>query len=69
MTEALEDALVWQRYAREDLHTAHMLIEQPEVVPRHPAWLAQQAAEKTLKAVLVAEQIPFPWTWTHDLEL
>lgn len=35
-------------------------------VSRHPAWLAQQAAEKAIKAVLVADGIPFPKT--HDLD-
>ena len=33
--------------------------------PRNAAWLAQQAAEKAIKAALVAEQRPFPFI--HDL--
>lgn len=56
----------WYRYAEEDLHTAQQLMVQPEHVPRHPAWLAQQAAEKALKAVLIREQIQFPRT--HNLK-
>lgn len=55
----------WLRYAEEDLGEAQRLVEQPETVPRHPAWLAQQAAEKALKAVLICQQIGFPRT--HNL--
>ena len=55
----------WLRFAEEDLQEAERLTEQPGTVPRHPAWLAQQAAEKALKAVLVFEQIAFPYT--HNL--
>lgn len=36
------------------------------LVPRHVCWLAQQAAEKALKAALVLEDIAFPFT--HDLD-
>ncbi len=35
-------------------------------MPRHACWLAQQAAEKTLKVVLVFLQIDFPHR--HDLD-
>lgn len=55
----------WCRYAEEDLQTARQLVNRPGGVPRHPAWLAQQAAEKALKAVLIREQIEFPRT--HNL--
>lgn len=55
----------WLRFALEDLREAQRLADLPNVVPRHPAWLAQQAAEKALKAVLVFEQIAFPRT--HNL--
>ena len=65
MSQDLTDALVWLRYAREDLAAAWALLGAP-VVPRHPAWLAQQAAEKAIKALLVADGLPFPKT--HDLE-
>ena len=67
MKQAIEDAFIWLRYAAEDLQTAQSLMSQDNVVPRHPAWLAQQAAEKAIKALLIAEQIRFPWT--HDLDL
>ena len=66
MTRALGDALDWLRYAEEDLSAAQAMQSAPTVVPRHPAWLAQQAAEKAIKAVLVADDRPFPKT--HDLE-
>lgn len=65
MTADLTDALVWLRYAREDLAAAQALLS-TSVVPRHPAWLAQQSAEKAMKALLVADALPFPKT--HDLE-
>ena len=57
----------WYRFAREDLQEAQRQIQNPQTVPRHPAWLAQQAAEKALKTVLVLEQIEFPFT--HDLDV
>ena len=66
MTQALDDAFGWLRYAEEDLAAAQVMKTVPAVVPRHPAWLAQQAAEKAIKAVLVADGLPFPKT--HDLE-
>ena len=66
MTAELADARVWLRYAEEDLAAARALLMAPAVVPRHPAWLAQQAAEKAIKAALVAEGRSFPKT--HDLE-
>ena len=62
--EVVQEARRWLRYAREDLATAEALL--PEAPPRHAAWLAQQAAEKAIKAVLVALQVPFPFV--HDLE-
>jgi len=67
MSQALEDARHWLRYAQEDLRTAERLVEQSDIVPRHPAWLAQQAAEKAFKAALIADDITVPYT--HDLEL
>jgi HEPN domain-containing protein len=42
------------------------LLPQRAIAPRHACWLAQQAAEKALKAVLVFLQIDFPWR--HDLD-
>lgn len=62
--EVGREAARWLRYASEDLGTARTLLA-AEAPPRHAAWLAQQAAEKALKAALIAEQQPFPFT--HDL--
>ena len=56
----------WLRYAEEDLRTAESLLRLPHGIPRHACWLAQQAAEKALKAVLTSLQIDFPRT--HDLD-
>jgi len=67
MNQALADALRWQRYAEEDLAQADHIVGQTDFTPRHAAWLAQQAVEKAIKAILVAESIRPPRT--HDLEL
>jgi HEPN domain-containing protein len=68
MTEAERSAEVrrWLRYAREDLRAAQELAKNPELAPRHVCWLAQQCAEKALKAVLVFLDIDFPHR--HDLD-
>jgi HEPN domain-containing protein len=65
-SEARVDALRWLRYAAEDLRTAERLLGEAGVPPRQACYLAQQAAEKALKAVLVLLQIDFPRT--HDLD-
>ena len=62
---ALEEAARWLRYAQDDAASARLLIEVPEAPPRHASFHAQQAAEKALKAILVAEARAFPHT--HDL--
>ena len=49
--EAVREARRWLRYAREDLDTALALVGSETAPPRHAAWLAQQAAEKAIKAV------------------
>ena len=56
----------WLQYAREDLRAAEAMLGQEEMLPRHVCWLAQQAAEKSLKAVLVFVQVDFPCR--HDLD-
>jgi HEPN domain-containing protein len=56
----------WLQYAREDLRAAEAMLGQEEMLPRHVCWLAQQAAEKSLKAVLVFVQVDFPRR--HDLD-
>jgi HEPN domain-containing protein len=64
--EALVEARRWLHYADQDLLAARSMLESRDFEPRHICWLAQQAAEKTIKAALVYEQIEFPWR--HDLE-
>jgi len=56
----------WLRFAREDLEGAEALLAEGDFIPRHACWLAQQAAEKALKAALVAQQVDFPFR--HDLD-
>ena len=56
----------WLDYARSDLDAGNALLREPQPHPRQACFLAQQAAEKALKAVLVFLEIPF--TYTHDLD-
>ena len=65
--DQFEDTARWLRYAEEDLITAETLLTQPHIPPRQSCWLAQQSAEKSLKAVLIFLQIDFPRT--HDLNI
>jgi HEPN domain-containing protein len=65
-SEPLQEARRWLRYAREDLEAAEAIVNQAYASPRHACWLAQQAAEKALKAILIFLQVDFPRT--HDLD-
>jgi len=67
MNEAdrVAEASRWLRYANEDLDTAGSLLGGS--VPRQVCSLAQQSAEKALKAALVFLQVDFPRT--HDLDV
>ncbi len=60
------EARRWLRYAFEDLQEAESGLKRDDSIPRHVCWLAQQAAEKSLKAVFVYIQTDFPET--HDLD-
>lgn len=42
------------------------MLNQPLVEPRHICFLAQQSAEKSFKAILIYNQIRFPFR--HDLD-
>lgn len=64
--DRMSDTKRWLRFAREDLATAELLLAQPDATPRHICWLAQQATEKILKAVLIFLAIDFPRQ--HDLD-
>ena len=56
----------WLRYAKSDLELAR--IEKPEgVLLENLCFHAQQAAEKTLKAVLIFLEIDFPRTHIRTL--
>ncbi|MBD3175811.1 MAG: HEPN domain-containing protein [Armatimonadia bacterium] len=59
-----DEARVWLAYAQEDLDAAGHLIE-ASAAPRIACFLCQQAAEKSIKALLMASGIGFPRT--HDL--
>jgi HEPN domain-containing protein len=61
----ITEVLRWWRYALDDLATARVLIATPEVSPRQACLHAQQAAEKALKSLLVAQGLPMPKV--HDL--
>jgi HEPN domain-containing protein len=65
--DSLKETRRWLRYAREDLSAAESTLDEDDVLPRHVCWLAQQAAEKALKAVLIYLQIEYPRS--HDLDL
>ena len=56
----------WLRFAEEDLIAARILLREQQAAPRHVCWLAQQAAEKALKAVFVFLQLDFPRTHSLD---
>lgn len=62
--EVLKVLLRWLRYAADDLQVAKILLEQSNV-PRTSCFHAQQAAEKSIKAIFVFLQVDFPFT--HDL--
>ena len=60
------DALRWLAYSTEDLDVARVLLASSPLVPRHVRWLAQQSAEKVLKAALVLEGVVFPFPYDLD---
>ena len=60
------EALRWLRFSGEDLDVAQRLLTSLPSAPRHVCSLAQQAAEKALKAALVLEGVEFPFS--HDLD-
>ena len=64
--ELLDEIRRWLRFAREDLEAVEALLGEADFIPRHACWLAQQAAEKALKAALVSQRVHFPFR--HDLD-
>ena len=61
------DGAHWLRYAREDLAEAERMLTVSSSVPRHACYLAQQAAEKALKTVLIYLRLDYPFS--HNLNL
>lgn len=59
------DASRWFRFAEEDLLTAVACVLDQDVPPRQACYFAQQAAEKALKACLIACGRDYPRS--HDL--
>ena len=60
------EAKRWLAYAFSDFNAARILLSDPDHFPRQVCFLAQQTAEKALKAILVLLEIEFPFT--HDLD-
>jgi len=60
------ESKIWLNYAETDLRAAHTLLDSGEFFPRQICFLAQQCAEKAIKAVLVFEDVDFPKN--HDLD-
>ena len=56
----------WLRHAQSDLTLARLASHQGDVLPEQVCFHAQQAAEKSLKAVLLHRRIDFPLI--HDIE-
>jgi HEPN domain-containing protein len=64
--EHVVEAKRWLIFASQDLAAAMRMQKDEDYVSRHICWLAQQAAEKSIKAALILLQIDFPWR--HDLD-
>jgi HEPN domain-containing protein len=62
----VHEAARWMEYAHTDIKAGHTLLRDPDHYPRHVCYLAQQAAEKALKAILVFLEMDYPYT--HDLD-
>jgi HEPN domain-containing protein len=60
------EAKIWLSYAKSDLDAAYALLDSGDFFPRQICFLAQQAGEKALKAILVFLDMNFPKT--HDLD-
>jgi HEPN domain-containing protein len=56
----------WMRHARSDLEYARMGFANPEILPEQICFHAQQAVEKSLKALLLHYRIDFHLT--HDIQ-
>lgn len=61
------EAASWLMRARDDLGAARKLLEGPDPFPATAAYHCQQAAEKSLKALIASSDTPIPKT--HDLRV
>jgi HEPN domain-containing protein len=59
-------ALRWFEYAKNDLRAATIMLSCDDVAPRTACFLAQQSAEKALKAILILKGLHV--SRTHDLD-
>jgi len=66
-SQAEAAAAWWLRTALGDLAAARMILRHDGLPPRLAAYLAQQAAEKALKATIALDGTEPPWT--HDVVL
>ncbi len=64
---ALREDQEWLARAERDLQAARNELRAAVPLPEMSAYHAQQAMERSLKAFLTANSIPFPYT--HDLVL
>ncbi len=60
-----EEASRWLAFARGDIETAQAFLGSTAVPNRNTAYMAQQAAEKAIKAVILLDNLAFEMT--HDL--
>lgn len=71
MSEVEALAREWLDQAHDDLHAAETHHQHAELAPRSVCWFAQQASEKAMKALLVLDQIEYPFAHAlvaiHDL--
>jgi HEPN domain-containing protein len=66
-SDRLEETRLWLGQARDDLRLAEGGLTPQYLAPGSAGYMAQQAAEKALKAVLVFLQIDYPLT--HNLDV
>lgn len=57
----------WLKHARSDLKVARISEGQEEIFPEQVCFHAQQAAEKAIKAVFLANKIDFPFV--HEIKI
>lgn len=56
----------WLEYAKNDLQAAKVILSRDDIAPRTACFLAQQSAEKALKALSILKGVDI--VKTHDLD-